>query len=569
MQIERSFRLLAEAIPQIVWAIKPDGDCDYQNGHWFTYSGLTSEQSRGSGWMSAVHPDDRTWLEPAWSAALNDGEPFEFEYRLRRADGVFRWFLVRASRSVTTMVRLTAGSVLSLTSMTAIAPGMRRCAGSEEQLEHAADVSWPGDRGRDAGTDPIAGSEGRQKIPGNARTAFGDAFERFEASEDRFRTAADVVKGVIYDWDLRTGRVDRSSGLHALTGFRPKEVEPSTDWWRRRVHPDDLARAGSRGRRWCGGPGGPPGSGVPRTTSGRNLPNRVWDRARTILDDQGRPARVIGWTIDITEHRRAQAALLENERRFRKLADSNIIGVIFGDVLGGISYANDEYLRILGYSRDEFESREVGWGTVTPSEWRVVDDQAIAQATAGDGACTPYEKEYIRKDGTRISVLVGFTLFSEVETVAFILDLSERKRSETALRESQERLSLAMEGSRLGMWDWDVASERVLWNVHHETIFGYEPGTPLRPYRDFADRVHPHDLPVVEDGFREAMANRTEYRFVHRVVWPSGDCSLGGRPRALLLRRRRTSYPVTRHSHRHHRPEAGGRRPAGYRPPQG
>ena len=94
-QVERRFRLLAEAIPQIVWATQPDGYCDYQNG-WVDYSGMTAEESTGTGWVDAVHPEDRARQEPAWSEAFKRGEGFEFEYRLRRADGVYRWFLARA-----------------------------------------------------------------------------------------------------------------------------------------------------------------------------------------------------------------------------------------------------------------------------------------------------------------------------------------------------------------------------------------------------------------------------------------------------------------------------------------
>ena len=155
-------------------------------------------------------------------------------------------------------------------------------------------------------------------------------------------------------------------------------------------------------------------------------------------------------------------------------------------------------------------------------EWLPVDERAIAQAKAGDGASAPYEKEYVRKDGSRISVLVGFTLFGEEETVAFILDISERKRSEAVLKESEERLSLAIEGARLGLWDWDTRTGRVLWNRHHEIIFGYEPGNSLHSYRDFADRLVPARLQAIEEGFREAMDTGTEYRFTHRVIWPSG-----------------------------------------------
>ncbi len=160
----------------------------------------------------------------------------------------------------------------------------------------------------------------------------------------------------------------------------------------------------------------------------------VWDRARAVYDEKGRPIRVVGFTIDITALRRAEIALNENESRLRQFADSDIIGVIFGDIHGGISYANDEYLRIIGYSREEFDSNQVGWSDVTPPEWLPVDERAIEQARSGDGTCTPYEKEYLRKDGSRIPVLIGFTLFGEGETVAFILDISEQKNAQQEIR---------------------------------------------------------------------------------------------------------------------------------------
>ena len=113
---------------------------------------------------------------------------------------------------------------------------------------------------------------------------------------------------------------------------------------------------------------------------------------------------------------------------------------LFGDVHGGISYANDEFLRIIGYSREEFESGRIGWAAVTPPEWMPVDEQAIASAKEAGGACDPYEKEYVRKDGDRVPVLVGFTLFGNEETVAFILDISDRKRAEREIQRLNQEL---------------------------------------------------------------------------------------------------------------------------------
>ena len=84
---ERRFRLLAEAIPQIVWTTRPDGYCDYQNRRWFNYSGMPADESSGTGWMDAVHPEDRARLGPSWTRTFEGSQGFEFEYRLRRADG--------------------------------------------------------------------------------------------------------------------------------------------------------------------------------------------------------------------------------------------------------------------------------------------------------------------------------------------------------------------------------------------------------------------------------------------------------------------------------------------------
>jgi PAS domain S-box-containing protein len=85
----------AEAIPVIVWRTDAQGLNDYLNAAWYEYTGFTLEQSRGTGWSTAVHPDDQAPTQSAWIAALNDGTTFDAEFRILGGDGVYRWFLTR------------------------------------------------------------------------------------------------------------------------------------------------------------------------------------------------------------------------------------------------------------------------------------------------------------------------------------------------------------------------------------------------------------------------------------------------------------------------------------------
>src|SRR5262249_1425890 len=92
---EEQYRVLAEVMPQCIWTAGPDGQTDYFNQHWCEFSGLDPVQSLGAGWAAVVHPDDAAACFDAWSRAVRTGELFEAEYRMRRADGAYRWFLGR------------------------------------------------------------------------------------------------------------------------------------------------------------------------------------------------------------------------------------------------------------------------------------------------------------------------------------------------------------------------------------------------------------------------------------------------------------------------------------------
>jgi PAS domain S-box-containing protein len=125
------------------------------------------------------------------------------------------------------------------------------------------------------------------------------------------------------------------------------------------------------------------------------------------------------------------ASLQAREARIRKLVESNIIGIVFWGMDGSITDANEAFLRMVGYSRQELLAGEVHWERMTLPEYKAIDAQKLEEVRA-TRTSTPYEKEFLRKDGTRLPVLLGAVLFDDSPDhgVAFVLDLSERRRAE-------------------------------------------------------------------------------------------------------------------------------------------
>jgi PAS domain S-box-containing protein len=140
------------------------------------------------------------------------------------------------------------------------------------------------------------------------------------------------------------------------------------------------------------------------------------------------------------ENARLYNDLQEREAKIRRLVDSDIIGIIMWDLDGRILEANEAFLRMVGYSRDDLVSGDLRWTALTPAEWKYTHEQAVVELRA-IGSHKPFEKEYFRKDGSRVPVLLGGATLDERgdKGVSFVLDLTERKRAEEELRESERR----------------------------------------------------------------------------------------------------------------------------------
>ena len=143
------------------------------------------------------------------------------------------------------------------------------------------------------------------------------------------------------------------------------------------------------------------------------------------------------------DNARLYAHVRDSHARIRRLVESNIIGIYFWDLQGSITDANDAFLRMTGYEQDDFQSQALRWTDLTPPEYRETDAGAIGELKR-TGSAKPFEKEFIRKDGTRIPVLIGITLFEQSQEtgVAFVLDLTEHKRAE-AEREARHAAEAA------------------------------------------------------------------------------------------------------------------------------
>jgi len=160
------------------------------------------------------------------------------------------------------------------------------------------------------------------------------------------------------------------------------------------------------------------------------------------------------------ENARLYNDLQEREARIRRLVDSNIVGIVIWDVQGRIIEANQAFLDIIGYVREDLVSGRLRWRELTPAEWREADEQALAELEAA-GTVQPREKEYFRKDGSRVPVLVARAIFewNRDEGVAFVLDLTERKHVEGALRDAQANLAHVVRVTTLGELAASIAHE--------------------------------------------------------------------------------------------------------------
>ena len=175
------------------------------------------------------------------------------------------------------------------------------------------------------------------------------------------------------------------------------------------------------------------------------------------------PARVVALKLLASqaaislENSRLYRDLQEREAKIRRLVDANVVGIFIADFDGRILEANDAFLRIVGYDREDLQAGRLRWTDLTPPDWRERDAQWLLEHKS-TGLRPPIEKEYFRKDGSRVPIMLGSATIEEGgnQIVTFVVDLTERKAAEEALRESEERFRTLMQFSFEVYWETDA-----------------------------------------------------------------------------------------------------------------
>jgi PAS domain S-box-containing protein len=419
---EYKLRQIIETVPGLLWSTDPNGEPTQLSQRMLDYSGMRFEDFLHGGWEAFVHPDDFPETVKAFAHAIQTGTSYQAVNRLRRADGEFRWHHTR---------------------------------GEPLRDQHGRIIQWYGLT--------VDIDEGKK------------AEDRLRRSEAYLAEAQRLSHSGVSAYN-ETAILYGSEETYRIWGFDPAQGVPSREAVFRRIHPDDRDRLNAEVQRAVSEKRGY--SAAYRIVLPDGTIKHLETIGRPVFAASGELAEIVTTQIDVTERRRAEQALRESEAKIQRLVDSNIIGIFVWDFDGRILEANDDFLRMVGYDREDLLAGRIWWSELTPPDWRDRNNARIEKEKSS-GRFEPFEKEFTRKDGSRVPILIGGATFEKGGNsgIAYVLDLTERKRLEerqrvqhtiaqilaeaATIEEAAPRILRAM-GECLG---WDVGA---LWRVDRE-----------------------------------------------------------------------------------------------------
>ncbi|EKO39753.1 MAG: PAS domain S-box [Solidesulfovibrio magneticus str. Maddingley MBC34] len=354
------------------------------------------------------------------------------------------------------------------------------------------------------------------------------AQQELAASRERLDMALNAVSDGIWDWRLDTGEVYYSPRWFTMLGYQPEAFPGKYETWKNLLHPEDVSTALEIvGEHLV--------SGDPFEAEVRMLTSDggwkwILSRGQVMEKDaQGRALRILGTHMDITERKRADEFILESKARYRRIVENSADGIFLADLDGNIVDVNSASAKLLGYTREELLDMNVADIDIMMSSsgfkqsWEFSPDEQ-AQTIYTEHKC---------KDGTIKDVEVRACRFVESDNVfvlGLVRDVTQRKKTEEALKKSQNQLANAVRIAKLGHWELDVEQGQFTFSDSFYSIFhtnAEEMGGYVMSIQDYANRfIHPDDRFMVDEEVKKAIiSNDPEHRcyLEHRFVTADGQ----------------------------------------------
>ena len=472
-----NIQLLVDSIPALIHTSRPDGFLDYFNKPWLEYLGVTLDQMAGWNWTAYIHPEDVDGIVARWRASLATGEIFEYEARVRRANGEYRWMYHRKVplRNADGNIFKWYGSSLDI--------DKRKT--TEEQLRRNT-----------------------------------DALRRIE-----FYLAEGQRLGHMGSWAFdRDGFYYWSPELFRMHGLDPASKPPNIPEYLELVHRYDREQMAELI------------NGILANDSSFDTIKRIvrpngevrYIRCvgATILENQGLK-RYVGSAMDVTEHEQLTQRLRRREAYLAEAQKLSHTGSwAWNPATGEPGYWSEECYRVLGFDpAGPPPPLDAIFQRIQPDDARAAVREQFERGIR-DKADIELDMNFVHPTkGIRNIRSTGHAVVDAHgdlrEIVGTVMDLTEHRRAEEAIRRSEAYLSEAQRLSHTGSFGWKVSSGELFWSDETFRIFEYD--RSVKPtLASLAQRVHPDDRADVKEVINRASAGAAEFEHAYRLLMPDG-----------------------------------------------